>query len=69
MSTIKPRDLVRTPSGATGTCIEILPNGEREVQLLDGRVITIRAHLLYLVRRGVPMPWPDLGLWLKAGKG
>lgn len=60
MSTIKPRDLVRTPSGDTGTCIEILPNGEREVQLLSGSFITIKASLLFLVRASTPKPWPDL---------
>lgn len=69
MSTIKPRDLVRTPSGATGTCLEILPQGYRDVQLLNGGgVITIKASLLYLVRSAPALPWPDLQQALKAGR-
>jgi hypothetical protein len=59
MSTIKPRDLVRTPSGATGTVLEILPHGVRLVQLLDGSYIELQVSLLYLVRVAVPKPWPE----------
>jgi hypothetical protein len=60
--TIKPRDLVRTPSGETGTVVEILPFGEREVQLLNGTYITIKAKLLHLVRAAAPKRWPEYSL-------
>lgn len=66
MSTIKPRDLVRTPGGATGTVTEILPNGEREVRLLKGGLATFRASQLYLVRAAPPLPWPDLQAFIKS---
>jgi len=59
MSTTKPHDLVRTPSGGTGTVVAILPRGEREVQLLDGTYLTIKASLLFLVRAAAPKPWRD----------
>lgn len=59
MSTIKPRDLVRTPSGETGVCQEILPHGEREVLLLNGVLLTIKASLLYLVKAATPRPWQE----------
>lgn len=68
MPTIKPRDLVRLPSGDTGHCREILPHGEREVQLLNGATLTIKTHLLLLVRSAPPLPWPDLQAALKSGK-
>lgn len=66
-STIKPRDLVRTPSGDTGTCIAILPNHEREIRLINGTYITIKASLLFRVRSAPPLPWPDLPTFLKVG--
>jgi hypothetical protein len=59
MSTIKPRDLVRTPSGDTGICQDILPYGEREVLLLNGMLLRIKASLLYLVRAAKPRPWQE----------
>lgn len=59
MSTIKPRDLVRTPSGDTGIVVEILPCGWREVQLLNGTYVTLKASLLHLVRAAVPKRWPE----------
>jgi hypothetical protein len=62
MSTIKPRDLVRTPSGATGTVVQIMPCGEREVMLLNGTYITIKARLLYLVQAAAPKRWPEYSL-------
>jgi hypothetical protein len=55
--TIKPRDLVRTPGGATGHCIAILPNGEREIRLLGGGFCTFKASVLFLVREAPPLPW------------
>lgn len=68
MSTIKPRDLVRTPTGETGRCVAILPRGEREVQLLRGGYITLKESVLYLVRPAPPLPWPDFKNWLKVGR-
>lgn len=56
---IKPRDLVRTPSGQTATVIAILPNGERELFLENGVYLTMRASLLYLVRAATPRRWPE----------
>jgi hypothetical protein len=55
--TIKPDDLVRTPSGATGTVEDILPDGRRRVRLLDGERVELLPHLLYVVRSAVPRPW------------
>lgn len=46
--------------------MEILPRGEREVALLNGPVITIRASLLYLVRVAPPLPWPGTSAKKKA---
>lgn len=62
MSTIKPNDLVRTPTGDTGIVVAILPFGEREVQLLNGTYLRIKASLLYLVRAGAPKRWPEYSL-------
>ena len=59
MSMTKPRDLVRTPTGATGVVIEILPRGEREVFLLNGTYLRIRDSLLFIVRPARPQAWPD----------
>lgn len=55
----KPDDLVRTPTGATGTIERILPGGRREVRLLNGELVELKADLLYLVRSAIPMPWPS----------
>lgn len=57
--TIKPDDLVRTPSGATGTVLRINPDGTREIQLLNGALVALRPEVLYLVRAAVPKPWPS----------
>jgi hypothetical protein len=56
-STIKPRDLVRTPSGATGHVLEINPDGSRRVVLLDGREVDLMPRFLYLVRSAPVLPW------------
>lgn len=55
---IKPRDLVRTPSGATGTVVDINPDGSREIELLNGERVSLLPRLLYLVRAAIPLPWP-----------
>lgn len=51
--------MVRTPSGATGFVEKILPFGEREVRLLNGELVTLKADLLFLVRAAIPRPWPS----------
>lgn len=57
--TIKPDDLVRTPSGQTGTVTRINPDGSRDVALLNGGTLTLRPEVLYLVRAATPKPWPS----------
>lgn len=57
--TIKPDDLVRTPTGETGTVERIISGGRREVRLLNGQLVELKAHELYLVRSAIPMPWPS----------
>lgn len=56
---IKPGDLIRTPSGATGTVVELNRDGSREI-LVKGELFAIRPQLLFVVRAAVPLPWPDL---------
>lgn len=58
--TTKPGDLVRTPSGATGTVLAINPDGSRELELLNGERVALLPALLYLVRAAVPKPWPEV---------
>lgn len=60
--TIKPGDLVRTPSGATATVLEINPDGSRELELLNGQRLALLPGLLFLVRAALPRPWPSLRL-------
>ena len=59
MSTIKPRDLVRTPSGRTVVCIGINPDGSRELEdRLTGERFSMMPSLLYVVHSAKPRPWP-----------
>ena len=58
---IKPGDLVRLPSGATGFVDCINADGSRDVRLTNGELVTIKARLLFLVRASVPKPWPSRG--------
>jgi hypothetical protein len=67
MSTIKPRDLVRTPSGATGTVVWINADGTREIQLLNGTFVALKPELLYVVRAAELKSWPDVPQFIKAG--
>lgn len=58
--TIKPGDLVRTPSGATATVVDINPDGSRELELLNGERLALLPSLLFVVRAAVPQPWPPV---------
>lgn len=50
-STIKPRDIVRTPSGRTARVVEILPRGFRLLEYLDDHEgVEIHESLLFLVQ-------------------
>lgn len=60
--TIKPGDLIRTPSGETGTVLWINIDGSREIELLGGERVALLSALLFLVRAAVPMPWPSHAL-------
>lgn len=55
----KPGDLVRTPSGGTGTVVTIHPDGSREIQLLNGTFVRLLPQHIYLVRAARPKPWPS----------
>lgn len=55
----KPDDLVRTPSGRTGTVIRINADGTRTIKLLSGEVLDLLPATLFLVRAAVPRPWPS----------
>lgn len=57
--TIKPGDLVRTPSGATGAVVDINADGSRELELLNGERVALLPVLLYLVRAAEPKPWAE----------
>lgn len=57
--TIKPGDLIRTPSGETGTVLWINTDGSREIELLNGTLVALRPEVLFLVRAAVPKPWPS----------
>jgi hypothetical protein len=67
-SGIKPDDLVRTPSGATGTVVAITRDGRRELRLLNGESVELRPALLYLVWAAEPKPWPDARGFYKTGR-
>lgn len=58
MSPIKPGDLVRTPSGATGTVVDLNRDGSRDI-VVKGEIFAIRPQWLVLVRPSLPRPWPD----------
>lgn len=48
---IKPRDIVRTPSGRTARVIEVLPAGRRLLEYLDDREgVELHESMLYLVQ-------------------
>jgi hypothetical protein len=62
--TIKPDDLVRTPSGRTAVVIQVRPCGFRLLQYVDAPRGQVELHVddLYLVRSAVPRPWPGYRL-------
>lgn len=48
---IKPRDLVRTPSGRTARVIEVLPGGRRLLEYIDDREgVELHESMLYLIQ-------------------
>lgn len=55
---IKPGDLVRTPSGATGTVESVNPDGSRELRLLNGDRLALKPAHLRVVRSAPVLPWP-----------
>lgn len=56
--TIKPDDLVRTPSGRTCICTDINPDGSRALRdILNGDTFDLRAGLLTLVRAAPVRRW------------
>ncbi len=58
MSTIKPRDLVRTPSGRTARVVDVLPGHRRLCQYEDnGQGVEILARLLQVVASAPVLPW------------
>lgn len=58
--TIKPDDLIRTPSGRTASCIEIRPRGFRLLKdIVSGALFIMHVDELYLVRAAMPKPWPE----------
>jgi hypothetical protein len=58
--TIKPDDLVRTPSGRTALCIEIRQAGFRLIEdSATGQRSIMHVDDLYLVRAAKPKRWAD----------
>lgn len=54
ISTIKPRDIVRTPSGRTAKVIEILPRGFRLLEYLDDHEgVELHESLLFVVQSAI----------------
>lgn len=58
--TIKPDDLVRTPSGRTCICVAINPDGSRALRdVLNGEQLDMRPQHLTLVRAAPVRRWPS----------
>ena len=58
---IKPRDIVRTPSGRDARVIEVLPEGRRRLEYLDDyEGVELPARLLYVVQAAPALPWGKL---------
>jgi hypothetical protein len=58
--TIKPDDIVRTPSGRTARCRKINADGSRELEdTVSGELFDMRPEKLYLLRASRPKPWPS----------
>ena len=57
--TIKPDDLVRTPSGETGIVESLNSDGSRNVRTRQGELVTLKPAHLYLVRAAPIRPWPS----------
>ena len=62
LAPLKPDDMIRTPSGRTGTIIRINSDGSRTVKLLSGELLDLMPAYLFLVRAAVPRPWPSYHL-------
>lgn len=59
-TTIKPDDLVRTPSGKTARCLEIRPRGFRLIEdVITNERSILHVDDLYLVRSAPPRRWPS----------
>ena len=55
---IKPRDLVRTPSGRTARVVDVLPGRMRLVEdLASGDRLELHERLLYVVQASPVLPW------------
>lgn len=59
MSTIKPRDLVRTPSGRTVICVGLNGDGSRELwDPVTDEYFSMMPQHLFLVHSAKPQRWP-----------
>jgi hypothetical protein len=62
-TTIKPDDLVRTPSGRTCICEGINADGSRALRdVLNGDTFDMRPKLLTLLRSAPARRWPSYRL-------